>query len=476
MDQEKVKADIVVIGGGGAGIAAAIAAAEKGARVVVLEKRGSPGGNSVFPAGPFAVESPVQKRLGIDARKDVFFKDAMKYSHWRLYPKIVRAFIDKTGDTIRWLEEKGVEFTGLRTLYPAQQVPVWHMIKNVGAHHLFKVLLKHCEDLNVEVFRLTAAKKILVDRMGKIAGVLASARKKDVTIATESVIIATGGYGGNKELLKKYYPSYSENMYNCGLPHMGDGLLMAMEIGAATEGLGVLQLNGPRVPGSIVVTRVAWNPDNILVNKRGERFVDETTVPFPELGNAVDRQPEKIVYALFDDKIKKTFVEEWIEDYKMEIPPVSVVEKELRKYADKGYFKTSNSWNEIAEWMGADPEALNTTIDEYNSFCDNAHDEIFVKDINHLVPLRTPPYHGIKTHSGYYNTIGGIKINHHMEVLDKQNQPIPGLYAAGVDAGGWETETYNANLSGTTFSFALNSGRIAGENAADYVARASSRY
>ncbi|MEM2111341.1 MAG: FAD-dependent oxidoreductase [Candidatus Bathyarchaeia archaeon] len=467
---EKVEADVVVIGGGGAGIAAAIAAAEKRANVVVLEKRGSPGGNSVFPAGPFAAESPVQKRFGVDAPRDAFFKEAMKYSHWRLNPRIIRAYIDKTGDTIRWLEEKGVEFTGLRTLYPTQKIPVWHMIKDVGARHLFKVLLKNCEELGVKVLRRTAAKKILTDEKGRITGVLASTKEKEIIINTKSVIIATGGYGGNKELLKKYHPNYHENMYNCGLPHMGDGLLMAIEIGAATDGLGIIQLNGPRVPGSNVVTRIAQNPDNILVNKKGERFVDETLVPFPELGNAVDRQPEKIVYAVFDEKIKQSFIERWVEDYKMEMPSVTMMKEEFQRYMDKGYVKSSNSWDEIAEWMGVDPEALKTTINEYNSFCDNGHDEIFVKDKNHLVPLRTPPYYAIKTYSGYYNTIGGIKINHHMEVLDKQDRPIPGLYAAGVDVGGWETETYNANLSGSTFSFALNSGRIAGENAADYVA------
>ena len=137
--------------------------------------------------------------------------------------------------------------------------------------------------------------------------------------------------------------------------------------------------------------------------------------------------------------------------------------------------KNQESWEKIAKWMGADPKVLENTIKEYNSFCDKGHDKIFVKDKKHLKPLRTPPYHAIKTYSGYYNTIGGIKINQYMEVLDKQDRPIPGLYAAGVDTGGWSAETYNANLSGMTFSFALNSGRIAGENAADYaLARAIS--
>jgi len=343
------------------------------------------------------------------------------------------------------------------------------MIKGVGARHLFEVLLKRCETLGIRILYRTTAKKILIDEKGKVSGVLALTEGKWFIIAAKSVIIATGGYGGNKELLKKYCPSYHENMVNCGLPHMGDGLLMALDVGAATEGLGILQLNGPQVPNSVVLTFIVKNPDNIPVNRKGERFVDETIVPFPEMANAVDRQPEKIVYALFDEKIRQKVIKEWVEDPKMELPPVTEVEKEFKKYLEKGYIKVSGSWDEIAEWIGCDPKILKVTIDEYNSFCDNGYDRMFAKDKRHLVPLRTPPYYAIKAYSGYYNTIGGIKVNSNMEVLNKEDKPIPGLYAAGVDVGGWETETYNAHLSGSTFSFALTSGRIAGENAADYV-------
>lgn len=474
MNPTELETDIVVIGAGGAGIAAALSAREKGVDVVVLEKLGRPGGNSIFPAGPFAVESPLQKRLGVNVSKDLFFKKAMEYSHWRLNPRLVRAWIDRTGDTIRWLEEMGVEFTGLRRLYPTQEFLVWHMIKGVGARHLFEVLLKKCEELGVKIFCQTTAKKILLDEKGEVTGVLVSSTGKWYIISAKGVIIATGGYGGNKELLKKYYPSYHENMINCGLPHMGEGLLMAIEVGASTEGLGILQLNGPQVPNSVALTYgVVRYPDNILVNKKGERFVDETLnrgfEAFPELGNAVDRQPEKVVYALFDEKIKQKIVEGWTEDYKMEMPPLREMEKDFKNYLEKGYIMVSDSWDNIANWIGCDPNVLRSTIEEYNTFCDNGYDKIFNKDRNHLVPLRTPPYYAIKAYSGYYNTIGGIKVNHRMEVLNKEEQPIPGLYAAGVDVGGWEAETYNAHLSGSTFSFALTSGRIAGENAADYV-------
>ena len=123
----------------------------------------------------------------------------------------------------------------------------------------------------------------------------------------------------------------------------------------------------------------------------------------------------------------------------------------------------------MAKWMGADPKVLKATIDEYNAACDHGYDPVFAKDRIYLVPLRTPPYYAIKCSFGLNNTIGGIKINEYMEVLDKQDKPIPGFYAAGVDTGGWVPDTYCVTLPGTAFGFALNSGRIAGENTAVYV-------
>jgi fumarate reductase flavoprotein subunit len=119
--------------------------------------------------------------------------------------------------------------------------------------------------------------------------------------------------------------------------------------------------------------------------------------------------------------------------------------------------------------MGVAPEVLQATIDEYNRFCDQGYDESFSKEPRYLQALRNPPYYAIKCHSSFLGTIGGIKINHHMEVLNHQLRPIPGLYAAGVDTGGWEGDTYNGVLAGHTFGFALNSGRIAGENAVKYI-------
>ncbi len=150
------------------------------------------------------------------------------------------------------------------------------------------------------------------------------------------------------------------------------------------------------------------------------------------------------------------------------------LDKKIEIEAARGEVKVAGSLEEIAQWMKVDPEVLARTVQEYNAGCDRGRDDVLFKDSQFLFPLREPPYYAIKCHQGFLGTLGGIKINHHMEVLNPQDAPIPALYAVGAGAGGWESDTYCLELSGSAFGFALNSGRIAGENAADYVSECGS--
>ena len=473
MNYETIKTDIVVVGGGGAGLAAALAAAETGAKCLVLEKRGRVGGNAVFAEGIFAAESPAQKRMMIDARRDELFKIAMDYCHWTLNPRIIRAFIDKSGDTIRWLEEKGVRFR-IPPLYP-NQVPLVFHCPEKGGKSVIEILMKECQKTGVKLLYKTAAKKILVSTTGRVSGVIARNITTEFVIMADCVIIATGGYAGNRRLLKKYYPEYTENIVCHGLPHMGDGLKMVQEIGGATESLGIIQTAGPFVGttahGTENVTALAGEPITMWVNKRGERFTNEaTSFHYFECGNAILRQPEKISYTLFDNAIKADIIKYGM-DKGMGLGggftvQIQDLENDIQKQVNAGRVKIADDWNEIAGYIGANPENLEGTIQEYNACCDRGYDAIFTKDRKYLQAIRTPPFYAIKCNTSYLSTIGGIKINHEMQVLNQQGNTIPGLYAIGVDTGGWQAETYNSRLSGSTFGFALNSGRIAGENAA----------
>jgi fumarate reductase flavoprotein subunit len=489
---ENLETQIIVVGAGGAGLAAAVAAAEMGANVIGLERHTRPGGNTALAIGFFAAESPAQKRALIDAPRDHLFKRAISYAHLRINPRVLRAFIDKSGDTVRWLEEKGLRIEKVIPLYLNQSPLTWHipavMGNKPGGAMIIEVLTDKCTDLGVRLLCGVRAKKILTDGSGGICGVRVAIQGREFEIKSKSVILATGGYGGNKDLLKKYYPFYQEDMRCIGVPNMGDGLILATEVGAATEGLGVLQLSGlyVRTRASITIkgpkpreisfslSAIAWEPYTVWVNKKGERFIDEIVANNHfESGNVLPMQPDAVAYALIDSKIVQGISEcglivglrANLEDQRSGLPGL---ENQLHLAAEKGEVKISNSWDDIAHWIGVAPPILKATIEEYNACCDTGYDRLFAKDRQYLIPLRNPPYYALRAHSDFLGTIGGIKINEYMEVVDNRGDRIPGLYTAGVDAGGWAGDTYYANNAGGTLGFALNSGRIAGENAAKF--------
>ncbi|MFC1942497.1 FAD-dependent oxidoreductase [Chloroflexota bacterium] len=479
---QNIETDILIIGAGGAGLAAAVAAREKGAEVTVLEKRGMPGGNSAMAMGFFAAESKPQKRMKIDAPGDELFKMHMDFTHWRVNPLIVRSIINISGDTVQWLEDMGVTISDVPRFYPNQHIPTYHMAdKNqVIGKLIVKALAKKCDDLGVRLLNRTAAKKMLIGENGEVTGVLASTQGEEFMINARSIVLSTGGYGGNKKLLRKYYPYYREEFYMAGLPLMGDGFLMAMEIGAATEGLGVLLIGGPTLgtntPKFPCLSSTHQDPTSLWVNKKGARFVDESaSSQLHTVVNALLRQPDKTCYSLFDDRIvQEAFKEEALGDfsrYRGHGAKRNGLKKEIELALEKNgsMLKVSDSWDEISQWIDASPEILKTTIDEYNSLCDRGYDSSFIKDKRYLQALRNPPFYAVKCLPRFSTTMGGIKINHLMEVLNHNDDTIPGLYAGGDVAGGWEYDTYDVQLTGFAFGFAINSGRIAGENAAGYI-------
>jgi len=470
---ENIESDVVIIGGG-CGLAAAVAAAEKGARVILLEKRRKAGGNTAMAGGFMAAESPIQKRLRIDASREEIFKASMDYAHWNINPRLIRAMIDKSGDTVRWLEGMGLKYQDVTHFYHNQLPRIYHVPEGNGAA-LVKVLLKRCEDLGVSIFYQAPAKKILLGKSGEVTGVLAEGKEKQLRIKTDTAVIVTGGFSGNKRMLKKYCPLYTENISLNGVPLMGDGLSMAFEAGAAPEGLGTILAMGPFFEGSKYVHCTAMESYSVWLNSHGERFINEDSAIPSETANALNKQPGKVCYALYDEETKRTFMEEGL--HKGMVRPYTPMTKMtelddyLKKDRETGNVKISRSWKEIADWMGADPKGLRRNIDEYNSYCDRGYDELLFKNRRCLKPLRKPPFYAFRCGQAFHGTVGGIKINHLMEVLDKKDIPIRGLYAAGNDTGGWIADTYNYVISGTALAFGINSSRIAGENAAGFISK-----
>lgn len=481
-------------------MAAAISAMEMGAAsVVLLEKAGSPGGSTAMAHDIFGIESPVQKRAWFESSKDEIFNVHMDWTHWTVDPKIVRAFIDKSGDTVRWLEEMGQGFQ-LMPMYPNQSPLIRHALKGRGVE-LCKLLRRNAEDRGAVLLTRTRATKILRDESGQVTGVVAETKDGEIAIGAKAVIITTGGYGNNREMLKKHYPHYKETMtYDGPRSNTGDGIPLATEVGAATAGLGSMNLHGPSLmsrsgadslsiddavdargnPLKVQLMPMCLEPDTIWVNKRGKRYVNECYIlQFFAYGHIVARQPEGISYTLYDTALLRHKEKEGIYDqmapgwfpadtYICHIP-LPGLEREMNRPNDM--VKIADTWDELADWMGVDRAALTATVDEYNAACDQAHDPIFGKNRKYLRALRTPPFCAILGQVHICDTIGGIKIDEKMQVIDTQDSPIPGLYAAGVTTGGWEGETYDYNLTGHLVGFAINSGRIAGESVVEYLKR-----
>ena len=491
----RLETDAIVIGAGGSGLAAAATLAEKGLKVIMLEKQPKAGGTTPFAEGVVAAESPTQKRMNAVCSKDELFNNHMYYSHWTLNPRLVRSLIDISGDTVRWLEEKGIVFT-LRGLHIAEAKDspvkssnqagnlVFHVPQNWGSA-IVKVLAKECVESGVQIIYQARATKLLTDKKNTVIGVKAKRKEQEITITSKSVVLATGGYGSSKKLMKKYCPGYNiSNIDNLSISgthpgdrirwvgnmHSGDGIEMAFDVGADSEGLGILLMDGPNFVAGNHGWMLAMNPGAIRVNSNGERFTAEDLGPFMS-DNATLRQPGQVCYTLFDEAFKQNIIKKGFGPISggKYYHDASRIDEDLDAAVQLNSCKVSNSWDDIAAWIKADPETLKASIVQYNHCCSIGHDDLFAKKAQLLIPLSTPPYYACRCYPGFLVTIGGIKINHRMEVLDKNQHPIKGLYAVGITAGGWSAATYNIGLPGAGCGFPIYGGRIAGGSVAKYI-------
>ena len=482
MSKVATETDVVVIGSGVSGLAAAVTAAEGGAKVIVFEKQRSLGGTSNFFDGMFAVESEMQRERYITYSRDEAFKRIMEYSHWRANARLVRAFVDESGGTISWLQEKGVEFSDA-TINMPDAPRTYHVVKGQGAA-VVKALATRAKEKGVDLRLATPVQRILKEG-GRITGVIAEENGEEIQVASKAVIIASGGYANNKEWIKKYTGfDLDVNVIPVGnVDKMGDGIRMAWEVGAAEEGMGLLELFragpvGPEFAMKGQIEFIAAQPD-LWVNPRGERFCDEGIAFYDtSVGNANARQKEGYTYSIFDESIKVHVIEKGIDrGVGMDNPPGTRpvdFDKELKAAVEKGSTDVfvADSIEELARKIGVNPTVLKATVDEYNGFCEKGHDDLFAKDPKYLRPLKGPKFYAVKARTVFLGTLGGIKINHNMEVVDKKGKVIPGLYAVGFDAGGMWGDSYSIrDSSGASAGFATNSGRIAGRNALKYIGK-----
>lgn len=484
MARNQIFADIVVIGGGVSGLVASAAASQQGAKIVVLEKKERVGGILAIPgaaAGFFAVESRLQRQKFLSLTRDEAFKIIMNYSHWKANPYLVRALVEKSSETVDWVESLGLQFTELSptAMFDGSR-HTQHYIRG-GGEALLQALLKEIGKTEGRIL-LGVRGRRLIKENERIVGVIAEdSMSNEIRLDCKAVIIATGGYANDAEMIRRYTGfSLGEDLLVAreDAELTGDGIKMAYEVGAGSEGLGVLILNftipGPGVRGTEldVVKRQPY----LLVNKHGRRFCDETILTnWPFGGNAIAKQKDKTAYLIFDEQTKMYMKEQGI-DYGTAtgfLPATKLAGLDLclenaLKQGNQNIF-IAGSLEELARMIGIGIEPLKQTVSQYNLFCSKGHDDQFAKDARYLRPVIQPPFYAFRMIPFFLATVGGIKVNENTEVLTEEGRVIPGLFAIGNDSAALYGDSYDLYIPATALGYAVNSGRIAAENAVSYI-------
>lgn len=482
---KKLSTELAIIAAGPAGLAAAIAAAEKGVSVMVFEKMSIVGGTANMGMGPFGVESRIQKSSMIGLTKEEAFKIMMDYTHWQVDARLVRDYFWKSGDTIDWLEDMGVQFDSAQRMYPGGEA-TWHVVKPEGggrptarsASAMTKVMHERALELGVEFYFETPVKKILSDGH-RVHGLVAEDKNgEDIEVSAKSVIVATGGYGTNHEMIKELCDyDWGVDLFSFVVPGiMGDGVKMAWEAGAAKGHTEMERILGCEIPGdgTYSFTAAFRQPRSLVVNLHGERIMDENELQNGAVAaNAVMLQPNRSIYAIITDRTVRHFKRhgvDWPNGVFHSDPTEAFVEQvaQSKEQYPRTVFE-ADSIAELAEAIGIDPQALEATVGEYNDSCQKNYDDLLCKSRRYLMPIEGKKYYALRFTIGAYGSLGGIKINHKFHVLNNEDKWIQGFYGAGSDVCDIYAGTYQYKLAGNTMGFALNSGRLAGEYAAEFI-------
>ncbi len=451
--------DVIVIGSGAAGLSAAVSAADTGASVLIMEGDTQVGGSSRLSGGHFyAAGTSVQEEAGVKGdTADAMFEHYMTLNQWMVEPSVVRRYCDLSAPTFEWLKSLGVSFPK-EGVYPSGvgSTPRGHQPDGAG-EAVVQTLDAHRSKRNVDLVLNARVDKLITNEDGAVVGV---ATGPDQATAG-AVIMATGGFGANPELVEKYYPEAAGagdwGWYIGSEGAQGDGLMLGEDIGAAIDGhnRGLLLVT-PGFSRDLEVLLPGWL---ILVNKDGRRFTNESA-PYTVLGGLIQREGGH-AFAVFDEAARR--------DAKPS--PVSQaywVHEVLEKKAEEGRIHRADSLDELATLMDVDATGLQGTVDKYNSDCELGTDTAFFKQ-HGMSRITEPPFYGVEVRPAIICWTGtGLRINADTCVMGRNEKPIPGLYAAGETIGSLHGDRYIGG--GGSFGPCIVFGKLAGEQAAAYAA------
>ena len=498
-EDKVIDTDVVVVGAGGAGMTAAITAAQAGRNVVVLESQAMVGGNSVRATGGLnATKTPAQDKnefneaAGVEATLaaaaadyadnetitalaetvaqqwadyqanpvgyfdsvELMELDTMIGGHGVNDPALVETLCSNSADAIAWLAEQGIDMPSVSSFGGASVKRIHRPLDDEGkvisvGSYMIPRLEDKCEEEGVEILLNTTATKILTDAEGAAVGIEATDNKTGgtVTVNAKAVILATGGFGANLDMVVEYKPDLAGFMTTNAAGAQGQGIDMAVAIGAGTVDMDQIQIH-PTVEANTaaLITEGLRGDGAILVNAEGNRFTDEVGT-------------RDVVSAA---EIAQTGSYSWLIIDQAMADASSVIQG----YINNGYTVTGETYEELAGAMGVDPAAFTATMEKWNAAVAAGVDEEFGRT-SFANPLDTAPYYAIKVTAGIHHTMGGLTINPQTQVLAGDGSVIAGLYAAGEVTGG----VHGANrLGGNAVADFTVFGRIAGQQAADYAA------
>ena len=497
-EDSTVEADVVVVGAGGAGMTAAITAAGEGKSVVILESQSMVGGNSVRATGgmnagktvyqdenEFGESAGVEKTLKTAAEKyadnETITALAKTVSEqWAAYqanptgyfdsvelmeldtmiggkgindPELVETLCANSADAIDWLDEHGITLHNVSSFGGASVKRIHRPVNAEGktvsvGSYMIPLLQENCEKAGVKMMLDTTATEILTDANGAAVGVKATgASGETVTVNAKAVVLASGGFGANLDMVVKYKPELKGFMTTNAPGIQGQGIEMAEAIGAATVDMDQIQIH-PTVEANTaaLITEGLRGDGAVLINAEGKRFIDEVGT-------------RDVVSAA---EIAQTGSYSWLVVDQAMVDASSVIQG----YIKKGYTVTGETYEELGKAMGVDAAAFAETMDKWNGYVEAKNDPDFGRT-SFANPLNTAPYYAVKVTAGVHHTMGGLKINANTEVLNEKGEVIPGLFAAGEVTGG----VHGANrLGGNAVADFTVFGRIAGAAASDYAA------
>lgn len=442
--------DAVIVGAGGTGLTAALQAHELGLKVAVFEKNEGLGGNTnKASSGMNASESNVQFAQGIIDNKEDFYKETLKGGGLLNDRDMLRYFVDHSAIAISWLEDHGIDLTDLtitggmskkRAHRPASMAPV--------GGYLVTGLLKKIQAEDIPVFNKAKVTKLV--QTGKaVTGIEVETESGLKEVSAKAVLLASGGFGASKEMMKKYRPDLVNYKTTNQAGATGDGLKLAEAVDAQLMQMEYVQVHptaqtdGAR---TFLIGEAVRGEGAILVNRAGKRFVNELNTR-KIVSNAITDLNENGAYLILDQGIRDHV-------------------KAVEFYDAIGLVKHGASLAELASEIGVDGSNLEATVKNWNEAVKAASDAEFARTTGMDRGIERGPFFAIHIHPAIHYTMGGVHITPETEVLDTNGNVISGLYAAGEVSGGLHG---NNRIGGNSIAETVIFGRQAGIQMADFI-------